>query len=78
MKKLKIMENTKLSIVLLTTDEVAKILHISKRSLQNYRDRKLIEFIQCGRNILYTEDGIKSFLEAHHIKANIMKGSQPC
>jgi excisionase family DNA binding protein len=67
------MEQSKISIVLLTNDEVCSILNISKRSLQNYRDRRMITFIQCGRKILYTEDSIKAFLEAHHIKATCME-----
>jgi hypothetical protein len=65
--------NTKISTVLLTSDEVCDILHISNRSLQNYRDRRMISFIQCGRKIMYTEDSIKAFLEAHHIKATFQK-----
>lgn len=63
---------------LFTSDQVCELLRISKRSLQNYRDRGIIDFIQCGRKILYTESGIQAFLEAHHIKATVLKESQSC
>lgn len=72
------MTNSKFSIVLLTSDEVTTILNISKRTLQEWRNRHIITFVQCGRKILYTEDSIKAFLEAHHIKATFQKGGQSC
>jgi excisionase family DNA binding protein len=72
------MINSKFSINLLTSDEVCSILNISKRSLQNYRDKRIISFVQCGRKILYTEDGLKAFLEAHHIKSPNLKEGKQC
>jgi len=66
--------DTKINIVLFTTDQVCEILKISKRTCQSYRDRKIITFIQYGRKILYTEESLKAFLEAHHIKATCQKG----
>lgn len=68
------MENSKTSFILLTSEEVCKILNISNRTLQNWRSRQIINFVQCGRKILYTEADIQGFLEAHHIKASCLKG----
>ena len=68
------MVNPKISIVLLTSDQVSNILHVSKRTLQSWRDKKIITFVQCHRTILYTEQDIQAFLDAHHIKAPIQKG----
>lgn len=72
------MVNTQISIVLLTSDEVCNILNVSSRTLQTYRDKQIINFVQCGRKILYTESDIQTFLDAHHIKAPILKGGRLC
>ena len=39
---------------LITTDELLQHITISKRTLQNYRDRKVIRYIKKGRKILYS------------------------
>ena len=53
----------------LTSDEVCRLLGISKRTLQNYRDNKLIPFSQIGRKIYYKAEDINNYLERHYIKA---------
>jgi excisionase family DNA binding protein len=72
------MTNSKISIVLLTSEEVCNILNISKRTLQNWRNSHIIRFVQYGRKILYPEAGILEFIDAHHIKASHLKGNKPC
>jgi excisionase family DNA binding protein len=72
------MLNQKNEFKLLTTVEVCEILNISQRTAQNYRDRGLINFIQCGRKILYFEEDIVAFLEAYHIKASTLKSDKLC
>jgi len=39
---------------LITTEELLKHIPISRRNLQNYRDRKVIRFVKKGRKILYS------------------------
>ena len=52
----------------LTNKETCKYLNISNRTLQNYRDRGNIDFIQIGRKILYRSKDLDDFLEHFHIK----------
>jgi hypothetical protein len=37
----------------LTGDEICKLLRVSKRTLQNYRDKRVIPFSQVERKIYY-------------------------
>lgn len=58
----------------LNSDQIAKILQVSKRTLQNYRDRNSIPFAQVGRKIYYRTSDVQEYLESHHIKASYQKG----
>jgi excisionase family DNA binding protein len=58
----------------LTGDEILHLLGISKRTLQNYRDQRLIPFYQIGRKIFYKSSDVDNFLERHHIRAGYQNG----
>jgi excisionase family DNA binding protein len=60
----------------LTGDEICKLLRVSKRTLQNYRDNRVIPFSQIGRKIYYKYSDIVEYLELHYVKPSYMKGSQ--
>jgi len=60
----------------LDNDQVVKILRISKRTLQTYRDRSILPFSQIGRKIYYKSAEIQGFLEDHHMKVTFKKGGQ--
>ena len=45
--------------------EVAKILNVSLRTLQRYRDDGLIEFSQLNRKILFSETDIENFVKRY-------------
>lgn len=47
----------------LTTEQVITHLHISRRALQNYRDRGIIPYTSIGRTLLYPESKINEVLE---------------
>ena len=50
------LEETGLSLLAklwLSSDDVCRILRISKRTLQNYRDNRILPFSQVGRKIYY-------------------------
>ena len=47
----------------LTNREVCQLLHISSRTLQNWRDTGKIPFIKLKRKILYRESVVKKRLE---------------
>lgn len=48
---------------ILTTDETCALLHISRRTLQNYRDKRLIKFTQVGRKITYRMPDVLQFMD---------------
>ena len=58
----------------LTGDDLCKLLRVSKRTLQNYRDKRVIPFSQIGRKIYYKYSDIVDYLELHYIKPNYQKG----
>lgn len=43
---------------LLTSDELIAFLKISNRTLQSYRDRRIIPFYQVGRKTFYKKDEV--------------------
>lgn len=58
----------------LSPDQVCKLLGISKRTLQNYRDKRIIPFSQIGRKIYFSLSGLEEYMEQHHIKSNCQRG----
>ena len=52
----------------LTSKEVIKILHISSRTFQRYRDMRLMPFIQRGRTIFVKRSDLDAFQEANRIE----------
>jgi hypothetical protein len=70
-------EETGLSLLTklwLSSDDVCKILRISKRTLQNYRDNCILPFSQIGRKIYYKASDIQTYLDVHYIRASFQKG----
>lgn len=49
-------------------EEVCELLHISKRTLQQYRDDHLLPYIQIQGKILYKESDILVLLETNYQK----------
>lgn len=45
------------------TDEVCKLLNVSKRTLQKMRDSKTINFTKSGKKIYYKASDIEKYLE---------------
>lgn len=52
----------------LTTEQVMTYLHISRRTLQNYRDNGIIPYTAIGGTFLYPESKIKEVLERNYYK----------
>ena len=50
----------------LTGKEVCERLYISPRTLQDYRDRKIIPFTQFAGKILYKESDLERLLDEHY------------
>ena len=53
----------------LDNQEIMLLLHISKRTLQNYRDSGLISFSQVGAKIYYRLSDVEALLQKHYNKA---------
>ncbi len=54
---------------LLTDAEVAEILSVSRRTLQEYRNNRQIAFIELRGKTLYRESDIERMLERNYRKA---------
>lgn len=52
--------------IYLSGEQVCEMLHISKRTLQQYRDDGLIPFIKLSRKILFRESDIIKVLEDNY------------
>lgn len=53
--------------IYLSGEDVCRLLHISKRTLQQYRDDEILSFIQIGGKIIYKESDILTILEENYI-----------
>ena len=52
--------------VYLTGEEVCKLLRLSTRTLQDYRDNGTIAYCKIGGKILYRQSDIQTMLERHY------------
>jgi excisionase family DNA binding protein len=53
---------------LYTSEEVQKLLGVSQKTLQTYRDKYLIEFIQIGGLVRYSRKAVSEFMERFAFK----------
>ena len=51
----------------LTSEEARKILGVSPKTWQNYRDRGIIPFSQTGRKIHVLRSDLDNYLKSHRI-----------
>jgi hypothetical protein len=61
-------KTTPLSDVWMDNQDLCELLHISKRTLQHYRDSGKIPFSQVGAKIYYKAKDIDDFLHSHYLK----------
>lgn len=54
--------------IYLTNRDLSKMLHISTRSLHEYRDKGLLPYIKIEGRILYRDSDIRKLLEKHYYK----------
>lgn len=52
----------------LDNQEVCELLKISKRTLQTYRDEKMLPFSQINHKIYYRASDLERFLKKHYTK----------
>ena len=51
----------------LTNRDLSKLLHMSKRTLQEYRDSGMMPYIKISGKVLYKESDILKLLESHYV-----------
>lgn len=56
--------------IYLSGEDICKLHHISKRTLQQYRDDNILPYIQIGGKIIYKESDILTILERNYISNN--------
>lgn len=56
---------------LFTKEEAVKILKCSPRTLQTWKDKKMIDYVQIGNKIYFRQSDIEVFLQKHHIKSRL-------
>ncbi len=54
--------------VWLNSKEAAKVLGVTTRTLQSYRDQNLIPFSQFGREVRFRAEDLQEFLFMHYVK----------
>lgn len=55
--------------VIYDNDALSAKLNVSKRTLQDWRDKGLISFSQVGQKIFYTHQDVEDFLASHRVQA---------
>ena len=53
----------------LTNNEVSKLLNLSTRTLQDWRDNGTISYVQISGKVLYRQSDILKLLESHYEKS---------
>lgn len=53
--------------IYLSGEDVCKLLHISKRTLQQYRDDNILPYVQIGGKIIFRQSDILEILERNYI-----------
>jgi len=54
---------------LFNNEEMMSFLSVSKRTLQHYRDKGMLSFVQIKGKIHYKYEDVQEFLNANRIKA---------
>lgn len=62
------------NLVWLNTKQVAYLLGVTARTIQNYRDQGMIPYSQIGRVIRYRAEDVQEFLMAHYVKPSNREG----
>lgn len=50
----------------LDTEDVCKVLKVTKRTIQKYRDTLILPYSQVGKKILYKQSDIQKLLESNY------------
>ena len=59
---------------LYTISDACELLHVSKRTLQKYRDEGLLSFTQISDKIYFQKADIDAFLNGNRVEAFMQKG----
>ena len=54
--------------IVYTTKELAVMLRVSTKTINNWREARIIEFVKIQNIILFTEKAVSDFMASHTIK----------
>lgn len=54
--------------IYLSGEDVCKLLHISRRTLQQYRDDQILPYIQIGGKIIFKQTDLLRILEQNYVR----------
>ncbi len=54
----------------ISNPEAAEMLHVTLRTLQNYRDNGILPFSQVGSKIYYKLSDLREHLDSHYVAVN--------
>jgi excisionase family DNA binding protein len=57
------------ALALLKTDQAARALNVSRRTVQELTERRELAAIKFGRNVRYHPEDIRRFIESHRNKS---------
>src|SRR5690554_8141946 len=64
-------DKTPLTDIWIDNQDVCELLHVSKRTLQHYRDSGKLPFSQIGAKIYYKASDVDGFLEDNYKKKDL-------
>lgn len=53
--------------IYLSGEDLCKLLHVSKRTLQQYRDDHILPYVQIGGKIIFRQSDILKILEQNYV-----------
>lgn len=59
--------------IYLSGEDVCRLLHLSKRTLQQYRDDKILPYIQIGGKIIFKQSDILNVLESNYVSNHTIR-----
>lgn len=58
--------------VLMDNEEFIRLMKVSKRTAQTWRDKKLISFSQVGSKVYYLRSDVDFFISRYRVEAGIL------
>ena len=57
---------------ILDSQDIMQLLHISKRTLQNHRDKRMLAYSKVGNKFYYKMSDVQKLLDKNYVKAKMV------